>query len=129
MINDTVPQKEARWVVLVEAETRPGYEEDHRWQLVAKHAVPDGGRAAADGLARKLAMEYVPREVSMGSAGDTPARKVFRVADGSWLVEVRGIDHKAILCRVSTAELVREWKYVHAGETAAERRRRLLGQT
>ncbi|WFB10466.1 hypothetical protein LRS74_28090 [Streptomyces sp. LX-29] len=64
----------------------------------------------------------------MGS-GDTPARKVFRVADGSWLVEVRGIDHKGILCRITTAELVREWKYVRAGETSAERRRRLLGQT
>ncbi|GGU66248.1 hypothetical protein GCM10010274_63560 [Streptomyces lavendofoliae] len=72
-------------------------------------------------------MEYVPREVSMDS-GDTPARKVFRVADGSWLVEVRGNDHKRIVCRVNTAELVRERPYVPAGETLAERRRRLTGQ-
>ncbi|MEV6329378.1 hypothetical protein [Streptomyces sp. NPDC051909] len=109
MINDAVPQKEARWVVLVEAETCPRYEEDHRWQLVAKRAVPDGGRAAADELARKLAMEYVPREVK-GSAGETPAREVFRVADGSWLVEVRGINAKKILCRITTAVLVHEGK-------------------
>ncbi|MFJ4429165.1 hypothetical protein [Streptomyces bobili] len=105
MINDAVPQKEARWVVLVEAETRPGYEENHRWQLVATHAVRDGGREAADKLARKLAMEYVPGEVTV-EAGDTPARKVFRVNDGSWLVEGRGIDHKRTLCRVATTELV-----------------------
>ncbi|MFD3662754.1 hypothetical protein ACFWVF_19490 [Streptomyces sp. NPDC058659] len=125
MINDAVPQKEGGWVVLVEAETCPGYE-DHRWQLVATHAVPEGGRAAADGLARKIAMEYVPKEVSVGP-GDTPARKVFRAADSSWLVEVRGNDHKRILCRITTAELVRERKYLHARDTLADRRRRLLG--
>lgn len=90
------------------------------------HAVRDGGREAADKLARKLAMEYVPGEVTV-EAGGTPARKVFRVNDGSWLVEVRGIDHKRTLCRIATAELVREWQYVRAGEASAERRRRLLG--
>ncbi|MET8544569.1 hypothetical protein ABZW03_28590 [Kitasatospora sp. NPDC004799] len=127
MINDAAPRKEARWVVLVEAETCAGYEEDHRWQLVATHAVPEGGRTAADGLARRIAMEYVPKGVSVGS-GDIPARKIFRVADGSWLVEVRGNDHKGVLCRITAAELVREWEYVRAGETPAERRRRVLGQ-
>ncbi|GHA45299.1 hypothetical protein GCM10010329_79920 [Streptomyces spiroverticillatus] len=113
--------------MLVAAETFPGGEDGHRWQLVATHAVPDGGRAAADRLARKLAMEYVPKKVSVGP-GDTPARKVFRVADGSWLVEVRGMDHKGVLCRTAVAELVRESPYVRGGETLAERRRRLLGR-
>ncbi|MFE1414351.1 hypothetical protein ACFW6F_26660 [Streptomyces sp. NPDC058746] len=56
----------------MEAETRHGHEEDHRWQ---------------------------------------------------------GIDHGGVLCRIDTAELVREWKYVRGGETPAERRRRVLGQS
>ncbi|MDQ0846446.1 hypothetical protein [Streptomyces sp. V1I6] len=43
MINDAVPEKEARGVVLVEAETWPSYEE--------------GGGEVADGLARKIAMK------------------------------------------------------------------------
>ncbi|MGW7053456.1 hypothetical protein [Streptomyces sp. NPDC054887] len=125
MVNDAVPQKDCRWVVLVEAETCPGYE-DHRWQLVTTRAVPEGGRAAADGLACTIAMEYVPKGVSVGP-GDTPARKVFRAADSSWLVEVQGNDHKRTLCRITVAELVRERKYVHAQETLVDRRRRLLG--
>ncbi|WP_354637496.1 hypothetical protein [Kitasatospora camelliae] len=127
MIDDAVPQQAARWVVLVEAETCPRYVEDHRWRLVATHEVPDGGRAAADRLARRTAMEFVPEGVCVGS-GDVPSRRVYRVADGSWLVEVRGNDHQGVLCRVTTAELVRAWPYVRAGETAAERRRRVTGQ-
>jgi hypothetical protein len=125
VINDAVPQKEGTWVVLVEAETCPAYE-DHRWQLIATHPVPEGGRAAADKLARTIAMEYVPKQVSVGP-GDTPARKVFRAVDGSWLVEVRGKDSKRTLCRIIPAELVSERTYLHARETLAERRRRLLG--
>jgi hypothetical protein len=110
VINDAVPQKETRWFVLVEAETCPKFE-DHRWQLVAWHAVTEGGRAAADKLAWKLAMEYIPREVNVGE-GDTPGRKVFRVADGSWLVEVSGFDFARVLCRITTGELVHERKYM-----------------
>ncbi|MEV7522318.1 hypothetical protein [Streptomyces sp. NPDC091371] len=138
MINDAVPQQEARWVVLIEAETCPGYQ-DHRWQLAATHAVSEGGRAAADELAQKLAMEYVPRKlnVSVGK-GDTAARKVFRVTDGSWLVEVRGFDQERSLCRITIAELVHEQRYVHAPyepepeprvATAPSRKRRLWGRT
>ncbi|MFF3350154.1 hypothetical protein [Streptomyces sp. NPDC002779] len=125
MINDVVPQKEGKWVVLVEAETCPAYE-DHRWQLVATRPVPEGGRAAADELARTIAMEYVPKEVSVGPE-DTPARKVFRAVDGSWLVEVTGKDDKRILCRITLAELVHEQTYLRTRETLADRWRRLLG--
>ncbi|MFE5485486.1 hypothetical protein [Streptomyces sp. NPDC056527] len=108
MSNDEVAQQETRWVVLVEAETRAGYD-DYRWHLAQTHTVEQGGRAAADELARTLAMEYVPDEVE-APARDTLARKVFRVADGSWLVEAGGGIHKKVLCRISVAELVLEQK-------------------
>ncbi|WP_418955252.1 hypothetical protein [Streptomyces tritici] len=58
-------------------------------------------------------MEHVPDEID-APARDTLARKVFRLADGSWLVEVGGGIHRKILCRISVAELVLERRFALA---------------
>ncbi|CAM5484281.1 hypothetical protein [Streptomyces narbonensis] len=108
MIEDAVPEEYVAWAVLVEEETCVG-RDDHRWQLTQRHLVKTGGRAAADELARKLAMEHVPAEVYLPS-GATAGRRVFRVADGSWLMEVRG-GGSPVLCKVTTAEQVHVQPY------------------
>ncbi|MET9672593.1 hypothetical protein ABZY68_05755 [Streptomyces sp. NPDC006482] len=107
MIDDAVPEEYVVWAVLVEEETCRGYE-DHRWELTQRHLVEEGGRAAADALARQLAMEHIPAE-ARPLRGATPGRRVFRVADGSWLVEVRA--PQKVLCRITTAEQVHVQPY------------------
>ncbi|MEU8125336.1 hypothetical protein AB0C21_42060 [Spirillospora sp. NPDC049024] len=85
MVRDTPPETAKRYVVLVE-EVIPLGSDDHNWQLVKTIPV-EGDRTIADARARALAMEHVPESLYVPH-GATPARSVFRVADGSWLVEV-----------------------------------------
>ncbi|MFB7518330.1 hypothetical protein [Streptomyces sp. NPDC056144] len=133
MIEDAVPEEyrtsgeSARWAVLVEEEsTMLG---DTRWVLARREDVTEGGRAAAEELARKLAMEHVPREVRPLD-GATAGRRVFRVSDGSWLVDVRGAGSATALCRITTAEQVHVQPFVAAPREKAAppaKPRRLFG--
>ncbi|MFI9116866.1 hypothetical protein [Streptomyces venezuelae] len=130
MIEDAVPEGyggPAGWAVLVEEEsTMLG---DTRWMLAECRLVEDGGRAAAEALARQLAMEHVPRGVRP-LFGATAGRRVFRVSEGSWLVEVRS-DSATALCRVTAAEQVHVQSYIPAPKaevTPPDKPRRLFGR-
>jgi hypothetical protein len=127
MISDVVPEAVQR-VVLVEEEISIG-SDDHRWHLTRTIPV-EGDQAAADAHAGKLALEYVPRDIHQGY-GETAGRSVFRVSDGSWLVEVRG-PYERVLVRITTAEQVHLQEYVPyvppAKDTAPRSKRRLFGR-
>jgi hypothetical protein len=127
VISDAAPEA-VQHVVLVEEEISIG-DDDHRWQL-AKTIQVEGDHAAADACARELAMEYIPQDIRL-DFGETAGRSVFRVSDGSWLVEVRGgtYDHERVLVRITTAERVHTQEYVPyappAKDTAPHHKRRL----
>lgn len=107
----------AVWAVLVEEESQ--VLGDSRWVLARRHEVDRGGRAAAEALARKLAMEHVPRAIG-DLSGATAGRRVFRVSDGSWLVDVRGGGYDpGAHCRITVAEQVHVQPYVPAPPKAA----------
>ncbi|MFF7995578.1 hypothetical protein ACFZDG_38135 [Kitasatospora xanthocidica] len=96
------------WYVLIERDTREndwvagestGY---HRWELGKPLEAPKG-REQALALAEEAARSHVPREG--GRPEGKPARRVFRLAEGSWLVEVQ-YQHWTRHFRVSVAQLV-----------------------
>lgn len=126
MISDAAPEP-VQHVVLVEEEISVG-SDDHRWQLTNTIQV-EGDRAAADARARELAMEYVPRDIPLGY-GETAGRSVFRICEGSWLVEVWDVS-RPVLVRITTAEQVHVQEYVPyvpTRDTAARPKRRLFGR-
>jgi hypothetical protein len=110
MSRDTPPEAGVRFVVLVE-EVIPIGLDDHHWQLVKTIPV-EGDRTIADALARDLAMEHVPEPLRV-RPGATAGRSVFRVSDGSWLVEVSTpSSHDPKLARITTAEQVHVQEYL-----------------
>ncbi|MFD0272728.1 hypothetical protein ACFVHB_02315 [Kitasatospora sp. NPDC127111] len=75
------------WYVLIERDRRDyGDAVYYRWQLTEPREAPLG-RDQAVALAEEAARTYVPRE-GPEPAG-TPARRVFRLPDGGFLVELR----------------------------------------
>ncbi|MBZ4318938.1 hypothetical protein [Streptomyces huiliensis] len=61
----------------------------HRWQLVVSEHI-DGGREAAEVRAEELASAHVPAYIARFlNPGGRPQRSVFRMVDGSWLVQVK----------------------------------------
>ncbi|MER5758081.1 hypothetical protein [Streptomyces sp. NPDC002082] len=117
MINDAVPE-DVGWVVLVEAGKVSRWEgqDDHAWHLATTRRADS--RSAAEALAEQTAREYVPPEVDL-SRGARAGRKVYRVPDGSWLVEVRGENNSRGLCRITVAALVYQETYRPAPQEPA----------
>ncbi|MFE0653744.1 hypothetical protein ACFVZH_34800 [Streptomyces sp. NPDC059534] len=111
MRNEGVHDAVVPYVVTVEEDRDRGYygEDDHRWSLV-RHDEVAGGAAAAEEEAERLAREHIPADhrVSVQYHG-RPGRRIFRLADGSWLVET-WIFHRneSVLFKVSTGRLVHE---------------------
>ncbi|MEU6574278.1 hypothetical protein [Streptomyces sp. NPDC046805] len=78
----------------------------HRWQLVAGHHV-DGGKRAAESKAEELADSHVPQCIARRlNPGGRPRRSVFRMHDGTWLVQVK-YRYDELHFRVGIGELVR----------------------
>ncbi|MGW3746725.1 hypothetical protein ACWD62_40940 [Streptomyces sp. NPDC005146] len=126
MISDALPEAAIQYVVLVE-EVIPFGSDDHHWQLVKTIPV-EGDRSTADTRARELAMEHVPKGIYV-PYGATAGRSVFRVSDGSWLVEVSTPDtHSPDLARITTAEQVHVQEYLPppADDTPSAPKRRLF---
>jgi len=102
--------------------------DDHSWHLAAAHEA--ASRTAAEALAEQLAREYVPPEVDL-SRGARAGRRVYRVPDGSWLVEVRGEINTRGLCRITVASPVYQETYRPAPQEppATAPKRRLFGRS
>ncbi|MGV9279389.1 hypothetical protein [Streptomyces sp. NPDC003730] len=110
MVEDTPPEAAVQYVILVE-EVVPLGNDDHHWQLVKTIPV-EGDRATADARALGLAMEHVPRSLYVPHRS-TAGRTVFRVSDGSWLVEVSTpVAYSPQLARITTAEQVHVQEYI-----------------
>ncbi|MES9538231.1 MULTISPECIES: hypothetical protein [unclassified Actinomadura] len=125
MVRDTPPEAAMRYVILVE-EVIPIGSDDHHWQLVKTIPV-EGDRTVADARAQALAMEHVPESIYI-PRGATPGRSVFRLSDGSWLVEVSTpASSSPKLARITTAEQVHVQQYLPPpDDTPPPRKRRLL---
>ncbi|WP_433401730.1 hypothetical protein [Streptomyces sp. CA-146814] len=107
MINDALPPSAMRHIVFIETCARS---DDHRWRLAQTIDV-EGDRTDAAARAWELALTYLPEEIRSEIRGDASAgRKVFRVSDGSWLVEVWSALRRARF-RINTAEQVHDEKY------------------
>lgn len=75
------------WYVLIERDRRDyGDAVYYRWQLTEPQEAPLG-REQAVALAEEAARTYVPREGA--EPAGAPARRVFRLPDGGFLVELR----------------------------------------
>lgn len=104
MISDAIPESAVQHI-FIETCNR---DDNHHWRL-AKTVPVAGDRTVAAAQAWELATTYVPAELHM--TGDASAgRKVFRVADGTWLVEVWSA-LKRMYVRVTTAEQVHLQQY------------------
>jgi len=110
MVSDALSEAAMQYVVLIE-EVIPLGSDDHHWQLVKTIPV-EGDRAGADARARELAMEHVPESLYVPH-GATAGRSVFRVSDGSWLVEVSPpASYSPQLARITGAEQVHVQEYL-----------------
>ncbi|TYC73635.1 hypothetical protein [Streptomyces sp. CB01881] len=97
------------WYVLIERDRRDyGDSVYYRWQLAPPKEAPLGREQAVE-LAEETARTYLPRE--SGEPAGTPARRVFRLPDGGFLVQLHYRGWKRHF-RVSVGELV------HAEEEA-----------
>lgn len=107
MINDSMPPSTMRHMVFIETCTRS---DDHRWRLAETIAV-EGDRTDAAAQAWELALTYLPDEIRAEIRGEASAgRKVFRVSDGSLLVDVWSALRR-VMVRINTAEQVHDEKY------------------
>lgn len=86
----------------------------HRWRLAVRKPVP-GGRERALILAEEVARTYLPGGHGRVRSSEAPERLVFKLADGTWLTELR-LAGRVRHFRVSVAELV----YSEEQEVASE---------
>ena len=97
-------------VVIVEEDRNRGWygEDDHRW-TIAFHERVEGGREAEE-RAERLAREHIPLAFRyVAEHVGRPGRTVFRMADGSWLVDTWAAHYtEPVSFRVSTGRLVHE---------------------
>ncbi|WP_406202125.1 hypothetical protein OH807_23280 [Kitasatospora sp. NBC_01560] len=96
------PPSDRSWFVLVERDWREHGGTDHRWQLTAPKEAPLG-RDQALAMAEEAARTYLPGD--SGQPSGRPGRRIFRLPDGGFLVELRDSGWRRHF-RVSVGELV-----------------------